>query len=265
MTSWLRRTNWFQRIALVLVAAATVLWVYLRARGQDGTGLLILALLISLLAFRKQILWRVRNRLLITYFLFGVVPIVLISAFSVLVLRLSLGQLAADRVKRALDARIGEVQAAARDIDQTPPIVSSYLRKRLFARMPRLGVVIEFNGETLAAPPGGPFRTSPAWVEPGFQGLIQVGDSLYIAARRSAVFTFLPLTLEELDAITGQAINVPDIATGDDDSNFQPDSKGPGGHAHLEGRQTRCPAAPEAAARVLGHRCRRRPALERTL
>src|SRR5262245_19787834 len=63
MTSWLRGTNWFQRIALVLLAVAAVLGVYLRARGKDGTGLLILALLISLLAFRKQILWRVRNRL----------------------------------------------------------------------------------------------------------------------------------------------------------------------------------------------------------
>jgi hypothetical protein len=164
--------------------------------------------------------------LLLSYFLFGVVPIVLINAFIVVVLELSLGQLAADRVKRALDAKIGEVQGAGQDIDQTPPIVSSYLRKRLFARMPRLGVVIEFNGETLADPPDGPFRTAPAWVEPGFQGLIQVGDSLYIAAKRSAVFTFLPLTLDELNALTGEAINVADIATGGDDVNVQMDPTG---------------------------------------
>jgi sigma-B regulation protein RsbU (phosphoserine phosphatase) len=225
---WLGRTAWFQRLALVLVAALSVLAVFFRTRGNSISGLVILAFLLIGLAFRRQLLWRVRNRLLLSYFLFGVVPIVLISALIILTLELGLGQLTADRVKRALDARIGEVQAAAQDIDQTPPIVSSFLRKRLFARMPRLGVVIEVNGDTLVDPPDGPFRTSPAWVEPGFQGLIQVGDSVYIAAKRSAVFTFLPLTLEELDTLTGEAIDVAGIGMGDDDVNVQTDPSGRG-------------------------------------
>ena len=165
---------------------------------------------------------------MLTYFLFGIVPVVLIGALIFLTVELSLGQLAADRVKRALDARIGEVQAAAQDIDQAPPIVSSNLSKRLFARMPRLGVVLESNGDTLVDPPDGPFRTSPAWVEPGFRGLIQVGDSLYIAAKSSAVFAFLPLTLEELNALTGEAINIADIGMGDDYVNIQSDPNGRG-------------------------------------
>jgi sigma-B regulation protein RsbU (phosphoserine phosphatase) len=205
-----------------------VLEVFFRTRGNSISGLVVLAFLLAGLAFRRPLLWRVRNRLVLSYFLFGVVPVVLIGALIVVTLELSLGQLAADRVKRALAARIGEVQAAAQDINQAPPIVSSDLRKRLFARMPRLGVVLESNGAPLVDPPDGPFRTSPAWVEPGFQGLIEVGDRLYIAAKRSAVFTFLPLTLEDLNTLTGEAINVAGIGMGDDDVNIQSDRNGGG-------------------------------------
>ena len=187
---WLGRTTWFQRLALALVAALSVLQVFFRMRGNSISGLVMLAFLLAGVAFRRQLLWRVRNRLLLSYFLFGVVPVVLIGAFIAVMLELSLPQVAADRVKRALDARIGEVQAAAQDLDQAPPIVSSYLRKRLFARIPRLGVVVESKGETLVDPPDGPFRTPPAWVEPGFQGLIQVGDSLYIVAKTRACLPF---------------------------------------------------------------------------
>ena len=217
------RTTWFQRPALVLVAALSLLEVFFRTRGNSISGLVILAFLLVCLAFRRQLFWRIRNRLLLSYFLFGVVPFVLISALIVIMLELSLGQLAADRVKRALDAKVGEVQAAAQDIDQAPPIVSSYLRERLFARMPRLGVVLESDGETLVDPPDGPFRTAPTWIEPGFQGLIQVGNSLYIAVKSSAAFAFLPLTLEELNAITGETLNIADIATGDEDMNVETD------------------------------------------
>jgi sigma-B regulation protein RsbU (phosphoserine phosphatase) len=188
----------------------------------------ILALLLAGFAFRRQLLWRVRNRLFLSYFLFGIVPVVLIGALIVVALELSLGQLAADRVKRVLDARIGEVQAAAQDMNQVAPNASSDLRKRLFARMPQLGLVLESNGVALVDPPDGPFRRSPAWVEAGFDGLIQVGDRLYIAAKRSAVFVFLPLTLEELNALTGETVNVADIGMGDDDVNIQSDRNGRG-------------------------------------
>jgi hypothetical protein len=125
MASWLRRTNWFQRIALGLVAAAAVLFVYLRARGQDDTGPLILAILISLLAFRKQILWRVRNRLLITYFLFGVIPLFLIFWLLGILAVLLLGQVAAERVRPDLEARIESVYALTHDLAVTASYNSS--------------------------------------------------------------------------------------------------------------------------------------------
>lgn len=211
-----------------MVAALTVLGVYLQIRGNSISGVLILALLVAGFAFRKQLFWRVRNRLLLSYILFGVVPIVLISLFIILTVESGLGPLGADRVRRVLDTRIREVQAAAQDIDGMPPATRSYLLERVLARIPRLGAVIELDGKTLVEPPDGPFREAPAWIEPGFRGLIEIGDSLYIAAKTNSVFAFFPLTLEELNTLTGEAVNVAAIAMGDDDLNMQPDSKGRG-------------------------------------
>ena len=50
-----------------------------------------------------RLLWRVRNRLLFTYFLVGVVPIVLIGLLVSYSSKILLGQYAADRVREALD------------------------------------------------------------------------------------------------------------------------------------------------------------------
>jgi hypothetical protein len=78
MASWLRGTSWFQRIAFVLLLAAIGAFAYQSAKDANpSAGSIILALLLFF-AFRRRLLWRVRNRLLITFFLFGVVPVFLI-------------------------------------------------------------------------------------------------------------------------------------------------------------------------------------------
>lgn len=146
----------FQRVSLVLIAALSVLAVWLRIRGNSISGVLILALLLAGFAFRKQLFWRVRNRLLLSYVLFGVVPIVLIGLLIFLTLELGLGPLGADRVRRVLETRILEVQAAAQDIDATPAAARSYVRERVLARIPRLGMVVEADGKAVADPPNGP-------------------------------------------------------------------------------------------------------------
>lgn len=156
MVRWLARTTMFQRVSLVLIAALSVLAVWLRIRGNSISGVLILALLLAGFAFRKQLFWRVRNRLLLSYVLFGVVPIVLIGLLIFLTLELGLGPLGADRVRRVLETRILEVQAAAQDIDATPAAARSYVRERVLARIPRLGMVVEADGKAVADPPNGP-------------------------------------------------------------------------------------------------------------
>ena len=56
----------FQRFSLALAAALSVLAVYLQTQGNSISLVLILALLVAGFAFRKQLLWRVRNRLLLS-------------------------------------------------------------------------------------------------------------------------------------------------------------------------------------------------------
>lgn len=82
------------------------LWALAYALGwSTPTSFVILASILTFFAFRKQLLWRVRNRLLLTFFLFGVVPIILIGLMLVLSVELALGQLAVQRVKQGLDAQ----------------------------------------------------------------------------------------------------------------------------------------------------------------
>jgi sigma-B regulation protein RsbU (phosphoserine phosphatase) len=212
MPSWLRHTNWFQRIALGFVAATAVLFVYLRARGQDGSGLVILSLLVSLPAFRKQILWRVRNRLLITYFLFGVIPLFLILWLLGTTAVLLLGQVAAERVRHDLEARIETVYALTHDLAVAASYNSSAaLLEKIRNREPRLSVSLQLNGKPV--PPqraGVTFANPPGWLEPGFKGIFESDRRYYLGARaadgNADVFTYLPLDDETLATITPRAV-----------------------------------------------------------
>lgn len=76
------------------------------ALGRTSTTVIsfvILAGFLALLAFRKRLLWHVRNRLLLTFFLFGVVPVSLIGLMLVLSIELALGNLVVQRVRQGLD------------------------------------------------------------------------------------------------------------------------------------------------------------------
>ncbi|MGE5812930.1 MAG: hypothetical protein ACM36C_00430, partial [Acidobacteriota bacterium] len=84
MTPWFRARPVSQRLALVLLAgAAAAFAVVALIGGSPPSGLVVIALILCGVAFRRELLWRVRNRLLVTYFLFGVVPVFLV-AFAVM-------------------------------------------------------------------------------------------------------------------------------------------------------------------------------------
>src|SRR6185437_15014574 len=105
MASWLRGTTWFQRIALILLLPAVAAWAFLPAAG----GWMLPALLIAFLAFRRRLLWGVRNRLLVTYFLFGIVPLFLISWMLAFTSMLLLNQMAGARARVAIEDRMGSI------------------------------------------------------------------------------------------------------------------------------------------------------------
>ena len=166
---WLRGKTLFQQVALVLmllaVGAAIVSFYF---GGTSDAGLVLLALILCYAAFRKELLWSVLNRLLVTSFLLAVVPIFLIGLALTLTTELLLGQFAAQRIQQALEARIQSV----RDTTQNLWLAASHGAKEdlldgIRQGVPKLLAVVQVNGGALRLPQDGRFETSPPWIAPG--------------------------------------------------------------------------------------------------
>ncbi len=72
-------------------------------------------ILFALLAFRwlkAKVLWRLRNRLIVTYMFIGVIPVVLLVAMAFITLYLFAGQFANFVVTSELDSRLRSLQSA---------------------------------------------------------------------------------------------------------------------------------------------------------
>src|SRR5260370_28416991 len=83
-------------------------------RGWVGFFVFIGAILFSILAFRwlkRRILWRLRNRLIVTYVFIGVIPVVLLVAMAGFSLFLFAGQFASYVVISELNAQLRSVEA----------------------------------------------------------------------------------------------------------------------------------------------------------
>ncbi|MGH9521804.1 MAG: PP2C family protein-serine/threonine phosphatase [Terriglobales bacterium] len=85
-----RLTAYFAALAVFLFAVARVVALFGRDSGLDGwfrfvTGLtVILALLVAARYVRRVLMWRLRNRLIVTYVFIGVIPVVLLVLIGVL-------------------------------------------------------------------------------------------------------------------------------------------------------------------------------------
>jgi len=106
-------------MAAVLFGLQELLGLFAASWGQYLVGwvkflVLIAALLFSILAFRwlrRRILWRLRNRLIVTYVFIGVIPVVLLLAMAFFSLFLFAGQFASFVVISELNAQLRSVGA----------------------------------------------------------------------------------------------------------------------------------------------------------
>jgi phosphoserine phosphatase RsbU/P len=83
--------------------------------GWIGILSFLAIILFALLAFRwlkVKLLWRLRNRLIVTYMFIGVIPVVLLVAMAFITLYLFAGQFANFVVTSELDSRLRSLQAA---------------------------------------------------------------------------------------------------------------------------------------------------------
>jgi hypothetical protein len=142
------------------------------------------ASLLCLHAFRRRILWRVRNRLLLTFFLFGIVPMFLIGLMSTLIIYPFLGQLASERVALELDVRTAKLVTLAQDLAAaTARSLPIEPLETLRQRIPRLAVTIRSKGSTTALPKDAVIAEFPPQLKTEFQGLLLYDGHYYLAAR----------------------------------------------------------------------------------
>ena len=158
------------RLLLVVVGAV---WIVLR-----------------LLRLARKVLWPVRNRLLVTYVLVGVVPIVLVLAMVSIVATILMGQITGYLLISSLDRRYENLEGIASNIALSTALgneAQSAATEALTALRqgrPTLDAVIEVDGQPLARQTPAVLDRIPEWIEPGFGGLL-VADTNFLLAAHS--------------------------------------------------------------------------------
>jgi phosphoserine phosphatase RsbU/P len=182
--------------------------------GWVGFLTFLAAVLFSILAFRwlkRRILWRLRNRLIVTYVFIGVIPAVLLIAMALITLYGLAGQFAVFVVTSEIHAQLRSLEAvnaavsnelAARLERGANPAAESLagLRKRdrawehrqvcAWYGEKRLPLCDDFNGAAL---------TSPSFVHGKFRDIVRDGDGLHLR-----VVSSLPLASGNLTVVTSE-------------------------------------------------------------
>src|SRR5579864_3996592 len=114
------------RFALLCLAIDALLYlvqrleIHFHGSGAEALGIWVAlltftnAVLFSILAlrwFRNVALWRLRNRLLVTYVFIGVIPVILIAIMAIFAGYLFAGQFAALLARNEMDSEINALQA----------------------------------------------------------------------------------------------------------------------------------------------------------
>ncbi len=179
-----------KRVTLPRVfAALLVLYVFLQW-GLKATGLatlVFLALVIPgvILCSRliRQSIWRLRNRLYITWIFIGVVPIVLMLALAAIGAYIVTGQVAVYLVSSELDRRAESLAVPIRILTQTKPadraVMTQQMGRFLGVRMPGIQVAV-IADRTLHYPSDSTLEAPPkAWTD--YTGYV-LKDGLYYSA-----------------------------------------------------------------------------------
>lgn len=188
----------------------------------------VLALVGSLLLLRwirRHLLWRLRNRLLVTYVFVGVVPVALLGLMGLLGTYILGGQFASYLAISDLQSEINSLSAVNSSIanDLVRDLHSARPSKQLAARplrgqtrpFPTRQVTVWYAGQgrVLAAPVDSePQPTAlPSWLTDDFKGLVLEDHSLFLRAATIAdvdgekmiVISTVPVESALLDRLTG--------------------------------------------------------------
>jgi phosphoserine phosphatase RsbU/P len=179
-----------RRVTLPRVFAALLVLYVLLEWGLKSTGpatLVFLALAIAgvMLGSRliRKSIWRLRNRLYVTWIFIGVVPIVLMLALAVAGAYIVTGQVSAYLVSSELDRRAAALATPARILSQAKPgdraAAAQQVGSFLGERMPGIQILVS-SDQTLHYPPRSTLEAPPqGWKD--YTGYI-LKDGVYYSA-----------------------------------------------------------------------------------
>lgn len=188
----------------------------------------ILFLFFAIPRWIRKLVWRVRYRLLVTWVLVGVVPIVLVCALVGEGIYILMGQvvnyMATTEVARQSDLVGSEAHALAWSVAHRGTSVSlaelagTFVRDMSAARHAEVGAIIRIGNETLVLPADSSIREIPKWSRTGFAGLVKADEGQYLAAhvvlddpalteRKTEVFLYQKATDDFFKKL------LPDVAT----------------------------------------------------
>ncbi len=176
------------------------------------------AMLFAIVAFRwlkKKLLWRLRNRLIVTYVFIGVIPVVLLIALAFIALYLFAGQFASfvvtseinSQLRRleAVNAAIGNELAARLERGQNPTAESLAGLKKRDPAWQRRQVCAWYATKALplcSGPHAETLFTFPAFVTGTFREIVRDQNELHLR-----VATILPLSAEKLAVVTTEPLD----------------------------------------------------------
>jgi len=188
----------------------------------------VLGVLLLLRWIRQRFMWRLRNRLIVTYMFIGVIPLALVLAIVLITGYLFAGQFATYLVTSDLQAELKSLQAAnstlaaetaarlqrrtARSAKPLPPL-QGYRPDD--PRLARTGIVAWFQGEAIdlhqPSTHAGDFAPRPTWVQDEFSGIAVENETVYLrvlntvslGADKLTVISSTPLDRELLQRLAG--------------------------------------------------------------
>src|SRR5579883_1969151 len=136
-------------------AAPRSLWRLFPEIGAMITGTWLLIRLLRMAA--NQAVWRLRNRLLVTYLFIAVVPILLILLLAATGGEFLVQQLAVYLVTSELDRRVENISAAVNSVERAssqdrPGVISGMINLFYLARYPGIELVLHEGSRTLRYP-----------------------------------------------------------------------------------------------------------------
>lgn len=177
---------------------------------------IILFLVLATRWLKAKLLWRLRNRLIVTYVFIGVFPVVMLAVLGILAFYLFAGQFATFIVTTDLHSELSSLDSAnsvlahqvAGEIQQAPRNTIATLESLRRSKKPWadrqvcvwLNNKLIFNNSPAAVSSVVP--KLPAHLKPPFQGVVRDADKLYLRAVEA-----VPVTDGSLVVLSGQPLD----------------------------------------------------------